>query len=183
MQNLADSQVATFSGTSLPTRNTGDPSITFAGGGSLNSYLTAGTDLAFDQLPINQLTIVAKIYINTLAAAGIAEKNDGNNDSGFVFAWDSNGALRLTIVRSGLTCVSARSPAPSLSAKWVQVAFTWDGTVVTAAAAHLFVNGTEPAKAFANDGAGRLDGPTQRTTRSASATRALIPWLGPLRER
>jgi hypothetical protein len=38
----------------------------------------------------------------------------------------------------------------------VQVAFTWDGTVGTAAAAHLFVNGTEQSKASSANGSGTI---------------------------
>jgi hypothetical protein len=38
----------------------------------------------------------------------------------------------------------------------VQVAFTWDGTVGTAAGAHLFVNGVEQAKVSSSDGSGTL---------------------------
>src|SRR5882724_10043657 len=40
--------------------------------------------------------------------------------------------------------------------QWMQVAFTWDGTVGTAAAAHLFINGEEKAKPTAGDGSGFL---------------------------
>jgi hypothetical protein len=54
------------------------------GGGNLNSYLNAGTDLAFDQLPTSKITLVAKVYVNAVAAGEIAEKNDGNTLAGFI---------------------------------------------------------------------------------------------------
>src|SRR6202040_2066036 len=76
--NLADGQSASFSGSSLPTWNTSDPSVVFGGGASQNSYLDAGSDPAFDALTTNKMTVVAKVYVATLAAAGICEKNDGN---------------------------------------------------------------------------------------------------------
>ena len=63
-QNLVDGQVAQFSGVNLPGWNTFDPSIVFLSGGSLNSFLNAGTDSIFDQLTTNQMTVVAKIYVN-----------------------------------------------------------------------------------------------------------------------
>jgi len=36
------------------------------------------------------------------------------------------------------------------------VAFTWDGTVGTAAAAHLYINGSEQTKASSADGGGTI---------------------------
>src|SRR6202022_120940 len=48
--NVVDGRrVANFSGASLPTWNTTDPSIIFNGGISLNSYADAGTVLGFDK--------------------------------------------------------------------------------------------------------------------------------------
>ena len=41
-QNLVDSQVANFSGSSTPSWNTSDPSIVFNGGNSLSSYSGRG---------------------------------------------------------------------------------------------------------------------------------------------
>jgi hypothetical protein len=61
-----DGQTATFSGTNLPTWNTTDPSISLSGGVSLNSFLNAGTDLNFDQLTPNKMTVVAKVFVNVL---------------------------------------------------------------------------------------------------------------------
>jgi YD repeat-containing protein len=156
-ENLVDSQTASFSGTQSPTWNTSDPSVVFNGGASLNSYLNAGTDSIFDQLPTNQVTVVAKVYVNTLAAGGVAEKNDGNTtDSGFVFGWDSSGALHLTFEKSTLNMRAVSANGAIAAGQWIQVAFTWDGTVGTSSAAHLFVNGVEQTKVTAVDGSGTL---------------------------
>jgi len=156
-KNLVDNQTASFSGTSLPTWNTGDPSIVFNGGSSLNSYLNAGTDSNFDQMPNNKITILAKVYVTTLAAGGVAEKNDGNSiDSGFVFGWDGSGALRLTVEKSAADMRVATATGAVTTGQWMQVAFTWDGTVGTAAAAHLYVNGSEQTKASSADGGGTI---------------------------
>ncbi len=155
--NLSDSQTASFSGTSTPTWNTSDPSVVFGGGGSLNSYLNAGTDSAFDQMPTSRITVVSKVYVSTLAAAGVAEKNDGNTiNSGFVFGWDANGALKLTVEKGTSNMRVATANSAIATGHWVQVAFTWDGTVGTGAVAHLFINGIEQAKASSADGSGTL---------------------------
>jgi YD repeat-containing protein len=155
--NLVDSQTASFSGTSAPTWNTTDPSIAFGGGSSLNSYLNAGTDLNFDQLPTSRITIVAKIYVSSLAASGICEKNDNNTiDSGFTFGFTSGGSMELSVEKSlfPMSVDSIGQVVPS--GAWVQLAFTWDGTVGTAAAAHLFVNGQEQTIRNFTNGAGTL---------------------------
>ena len=155
--NLANMQTASFSGGSTPTWNTSDPSVVFNGGSSLNSYLNAGTDSIFDQLPNNQLTVVAKVYVNTLAAAGIAEKNDGNTiNSGFVFGWDSSGAVKFTIEKSTTNMRVATGTGLITTGHWIQVAVTWDGTVGSAASAHLFINGTEQGKATSDNGSGSI---------------------------
>jgi len=141
--NLVDFQSATFAGASLPTWNLADPSVVFNGGASLNSYLNAGTDLTFDKLPTSQMTVVAKVYVNApLTAAGVVEKNDGNSiDSGFVFGWDAGGALRLTVEKSGGDMRAGTTAGAIVAGQWMQVAFTWDGTVgTTTASAHLFSN-------------------------------------------
>jgi hypothetical protein len=141
----------------VPTWNTSDPSIVFNGGGSLASYVNAGTDSTFDQLPTSTMTVVAKVYVSTVAGAGVCEKNDGNTiNSGFVFGWDNAGALKLTVEKSSTNMRVATASSTITTGKWLQVAFTWDGTVGTAATAHLFVNGTEIAKASSADGSGTL---------------------------
>jgi uncharacterized protein (TIGR03437 family) len=155
-QNLVDGQQASFAGAAIPTWNTSDPSITFNGGGYLNSYLNAGTDLIFDKLPTSQFTIVAKVFVNALTAAGIAEKNDQNAADGFLFGFDQNGALHLTVEKSGQDMRVISTGGAVAAGQWAQLAVTWDGSVATAAVAHVYVNGTELAKPTAIDGVGTL---------------------------
>ena len=154
--NLVDGQTAAFAGAAAPTWNTSDPSIVFAGGSAANSFLNAGTDLTFDRLPVSKVTIVAKVYLNTLTAAGICEKNDGNSADGFLFGIDANGAIRFTVEKpdANMRVVSNAGTVPV--GQWVQVGVTWDGGVGTAATAHLFLNGTEQTKATNGDGVGTL---------------------------
>lgn len=158
--NIVDGQGAGFSGPSFPSWNTSDPSLAFNGGGSLNSYLNAGADLAFDKLPVGKMTIAAKVFVgaNALAAGGICEKNDGNasNGDGFLFGWDSFGTLRFTIERSqqNMRVYTASGSVPT--GRWTQVAVTWDGTVGGAASAHVFVDGVEQAKTTSQDGSGTM---------------------------
>lgn len=123
--NLVDGQPANFAGPSLPMWAP-DPSINFNGGGPQNSYLDAGPDAIFDGLTTGPMTVVAKVNRNpTAAAAGICEKNDEiNSDSGFLFGWDSNGALALTVQRGGSNLRVAGGVVPGN--QWVRVAFTWD---------------------------------------------------------
>jgi hypothetical protein len=64
--NLVNGQPANFSGGVPPSWKVGDPSISFNGGPSLNSYLDAGTGLNFDQLTVSKMTIIAKIYVNSV---------------------------------------------------------------------------------------------------------------------
>lgn len=156
-KDLVDSQLANFAGTAPPTWWTSDPSILFQGGGSLNSYLDAGTDLNFDQLTPGKVTVVAKVFVTSANGGGIAEKNDGDDvDSGFAFGIDSTGALRLTVEKSNAN-MQVGSPAGTiLSDQWMQLAFTWDGTVGTAASAHLYLNGVEQSKTLSVDGSGTI---------------------------
>ncbi|HEY3929984.1 MAG TPA: alkaline phosphatase family protein [Candidatus Koribacter sp.] len=154
--NLADGNIANFAGTQPPTWYSGDHTLGFQGGASLNSYLDAGTDLAFDQMPTSQITLVAKVLASTIAPAGIAEKEDGNHSSGFLFGWNPYGALRLTVEKSTGDMRVATGAGVIPAGKWVQVAFTWDGTVGSASAAHLFINGIEQAKAVSSDGSGKI---------------------------
>lgn len=158
-QNLADGQMATLSGTSVPTWNTADPSIVFNGDASLGSYLNAGTDLAFDQLPVSKMTLVGKMYVNTLASGGgLAEKNDGGSSAGFEFGWDNTGALVFGLGMPGTNMRAATMSGTIQAGQWVQVAVTWDGTSGTAAAAnvHIFLNGVEQNKTSTTDGTGTL---------------------------
>jgi len=160
--NLFGNQTANFAGTATPTWNAADPSILFNGGprflgnGQLgpDSYLNAGTGLAFDQLTVSKMTVVAKVFvtIGTLPGGGIAEKNDGNTGgSGFSFGWDVNGALGLVVEAATLNMRVQTAGGLLPSGQWIQVACTWDGTVGNAAAAHLYVNGVEQSKANSAD--------------------------------
>jgi uncharacterized protein (TIGR03437 family) len=162
-QNLVDGKPAKFMGAAPPTWNTADPASVFNGGGSENSYMTpdqepSGTnpDSNFDKLPTSKVTVVAKIYVNAQQAGGICEKNDANAHDGFVFALDPNGALRLIIERSVANMRAVTAGGAVTPGRWVQVAFTWDGTVGGAGSAHLYVDGAEQNKVTANDGAGTL---------------------------
>jgi len=155
-KNLVNAAVATFSGAGLPVWDATGPSVVFNGGPSLNSYLNAGTDLTFDQLPNNKMTVVARVYVTTVAAAGVCEKNDNNINSGFLFGWDSSGALRLTVEKSSRNMRVSAASGTIVSQQWMQLAYTWDGTVANASAAHLFLNGVELAKTSSTDGSGTL---------------------------
>ena len=156
-KNLATNGTATFAGASAPGWNTADPSVQFRGGAPGNSFLNAGTDAAFDRMPTGKFTIVAKINASDLTAPlGIGEKSDGNNVDGFIFGLQRNGNLMLTVEKSN-TDMRVRASGDAVRAgQWVQVAVTWDGTVGTAEAAHLYVNGVEQAKSISNGGSGTL---------------------------
>jgi hypothetical protein len=160
--NLVDGQKANFFGAAPATWNIQDPSIVFNGGGSLNSYLDAGTDTNFDQLPISQISVVAKVNVNTVAAAGVCEKNDDNTapaDSGFLFGWDGTGSLQLSVEMAGGNMRAVTVGGIVQSGQWMQVAFTWDGTGGDSSpetAAHLFLNGAEPTRAPGQNGNGHL---------------------------
>lgn len=161
-KNLVDKQPANHSGPVPPTWKIADPSVVFHGGAPLNSFLDGGIDPAFNDLPTNDITIVAYVNLQARAAGGICEKNDGNpppvSDSGFVFGVDGNGALRLTVELS-VTNMTIAAGALGLN-QWTQVAFTWRGTVgndAPASAAALFVNYVPQAPATAVNGSGTLD--------------------------
>src|SRR5262249_53576923 len=84
-KNVVDGQVATFAGTNSPSWNTLDPSVVLNGTTtSLSSYLDAGTDLNFDQMPNNKMTVVAKVFLNSMQAGGFVQKTDSNT-CGFEF--------------------------------------------------------------------------------------------------
>ena len=157
-KNLVDGQLATLSGASPPAFNASDPSILFKGGAALNSYLNAGTDPIFDKLPVSQMTIVARVFANTVTAAGICEKDDGNSADGIVFGSNgTGGGLQLTVEMSDRN-MRVQSVGAITAGKWIQVAVTWDGSKGTgnAADAHLFANGVELAKVVNNSGSGTL---------------------------
>ena len=148
-RNLVDMTTANPAGGAPPFWEVTDPSIVFHGGPSLNSYLDAGVDLLFNDMPTSKITIVAKVLANALIAGGICEKNDGkppNSDSGFIFAMNNTGALRVTVE---LTNNSMRitTGAVVVVDQWMRLAFTWDGTqynsetaTAPAATATIYVN-------------------------------------------
>ena len=159
--NIVDGQLATFSSGANPATppvwNTTDPSVVFKGmaSSSLSSYLDAGTDLNFDQLTPNKMTVVAKVFLSSVTTGGIAEKTD-DLSSGFTFGLDNTGALTAWVLKSSAGMRVTTAAGALTSGQWVQVAFTWDGTVGTAAAAHIYVNGVEQTKVTTQDGSGTI---------------------------
>jgi hypothetical protein len=149
-RNVVDGQLAAFSGQSAP-KWTSDPSIAFGGGATGNSYLDAGSGLAFDQLPVGKMTIVAKVWMDKCAAGGIAQKGAVESD-GFVFSVDSSCALRFRVNTTyGRNFYEDSGTVGSAfgTGKWAQVAVTWDGsTGASAANAHFYVNGVEVGKNY-----------------------------------
>lgn len=150
-----------------PTWVLSDPSIWFHGGPSLTSFLDAGIDGPFDNMPTSKITIVAKVLLDG-GAGGICEKNDGEQgtkDSGFRFDVTNNSALRFIVELNPTNMVIQSSDNALPLQAWVQVAFTWDGTQSTtqnpgpSSAAGLYINGAlqPPNAAATNNGAGTLD--------------------------
>jgi hypothetical protein len=128
-KNLVDTATANPAGTQPPTWQVADPSIQFNGGGSLNSYLNAGVDIAFNDMPTSMITIVAKVFVDALTQGGIYEKNDGkppNSDSGFIFALTPAGALHVKVECSTRSMVLETTGVVAMG-QWMQLAFTWDG--------------------------------------------------------
>ena len=78
------------------------------------------------------------------------------DDAGFAFGIESNGTLRLTMIRSSTNLRVATTSGLVTSGRWMQLAFTWDGTVGTAAAGKLFIDGVEQVKATSADGSGTI---------------------------
>jgi concanavalin A-like lectin/glucanase superfamily protein len=166
--NIVDGTPATHAGCVPPTWVLGDPSIWFHGGPSLTSYLNAGVDAAFDNMPTSKITIVARVLLDA-GPGGICEKNDGEQgmkDSGFRFDVTSKGALRFIVELNPTNMVIQSSDNAVPVQQWVQAAFTWDGTQSTtqnpgpASAAGLYVNGAlqPPNTSETNNGSGILDG-------------------------
>jgi Concanavalin A-like lectin/glucanases superfamily len=164
--NIKDAIPVTPSGAIPPTWVLADPSINFYGGAPLASYLDAGVDGAFDNMPTSQISIVAKVFLNSTTPPvpeAICEKNDdnmGSQDSGFLFGVTNTLALRFIVELSitNMKIQSADNQVPQN--QWVQVAFTWDGTQSTgpASAAALYVNGVLQTPASETNGNGILDG-------------------------
>jgi RHS repeat-associated protein len=156
-KNVVDGQPGNFSGTRPPSWNSAEPSIVFNGGVSNSSYLDAGTGLNFDRLPNSKMTVVAKIFVNTVAGAGIAQKLNQNAGSGFLFDITSQGQMRMQILRTSIPVQIISQPGTITSGQWMQVALTWDGTIGTAAAAHFYLNGNLLSPSSSIDGGGTLD--------------------------
>jgi hypothetical protein len=150
-KNTVDNQTANLLGATPAHWNTTDPSIVFEGAGASNSYVDAGTDLAFDQLPTQKMTVVTKVWVNAVQPAGIVQKAD-LFQSGFAFSWDASGALQLKVL-GFFNMVAATAGNVIVPGQWVQVAFTWDGTQGgLASAAHFYVNGIEQTILTAQNG-------------------------------
>jgi len=157
-KNVVNGQLANFSGSNPPTWNAVDPSTVFHGGANFNtSYLDAGTGLTFDRLPNSRMTVVAKIFVNTVAGAGIAQKINSSVGSGFIFDITSQGQLRTQILKTSIPVQLISQPGTITSGQWMQVALTWDGTIGTGAAAHLYLNGNLLSPSSSADGSGTLD--------------------------
>jgi hypothetical protein len=169
--NLVDLAMANPAGNAAPTWEAADPSIVFHGGGSLNSYLDAGVDLLFNNMPTDKITIVAKVLVSALFTGGICEKNDGkppNSDSGFIFAITNTGALHVKVELSTQSMVLETNAGVVAVGQWMQLAFTWDGTQYNAgtktapsASAAIFVNQSNQAGNLnamtTHNGTGTLD--------------------------
>ena len=152
--NLVTGSAATFAGSTLPTWNATDPSVVFGGGTAGVSYVNAGTDLALDALPINSLTVAAKVWVNTVAAGVIAAKSVGNayfGAHGFVFGWDANGALRLQLGKQYTNLTASTLTGALTSGRWMQVAVTWDPATT---AVRFFIDGVEQPNISVGGGSG-----------------------------
>jgi hypothetical protein len=181
--NIVDGRTAIPTGgapNQAPTWVVADPSIQFNGGASLNSYLNAGVDMSFNDMPTSMITIVAKVFIATIAQGGFCEKNDGkppNSDSGFIFALTGNGAIHIKVECSTRSMVLETNANSVPTNRWIQVAFTWDGTQYDAAtqiapnsACSIFIDAQNQSgninAANSHNGTGTLD--TTKLSNSAN---------------
>jgi hypothetical protein len=129
--NLVDGVTANPNGGAPPTWQVADPSIQFNGGASLNSYLDAGVDTLFNDMPTSMISIVASVFVTAVANGGVCEKNDNkppNSDSGFIFALTNTGALHVKVELSTQSMVLETNGGVVTAGQWMQLAFTWDGT-------------------------------------------------------
>src|SRR5262249_31837520 len=123
--NVVNGQAAVFSGTTLPTWNSADPSISFPGGAYLTSYLSASSDSSFDQLTPGAITIVAKIYVPLVSAnMGIVEKLD--NNGGLSIGFSSSWLLTASVCVSGRKIIFQNGNGAIVPGRWIQVAFVSD---------------------------------------------------------
>jgi Fibronectin type III domain len=77
-RSLVDGATASPNGGAPPTWQVADPSIQFNGGASLNSYLDAGVDALFDDMPTSMISIVASVFVTTVANGGVARRTITN---------------------------------------------------------------------------------------------------------
>ena len=195
--NLVDGVTANQNGAAPPTWQVADPSIQFNGGASLNSYLDAGVDALFHDMPTSMITIVAKVFVTAVANGGICEKNDDkppNSDSGFIFVLTNTGALHVKVELSTQSMVLETNGGVVTAGQWMQLAFTWDGTQYNAvtqtapsAAAAIFVNQTNQVNNLnavaTHNGTGTLDTTRISNTRSFRIGNAAYDFAGSLNGR
>jgi hypothetical protein len=195
--NLVDGVTANQNGAAPPTWQAADPSIQFNGGASLNSYLDAGVDALFHDMPTSMITIVAKVFVTAVANGGICEKNDDkppNSDSGFIFVLTNTGALHVKVELSTQSMVLETNGGVVTAGQWMQLAFTWDGTQYNAvtqtapsAAAAIFVNQTNQVNNLnavaTHNGTGTLDTTRISNTRSFRIGNAAYDFAGSLNGR
>jgi hypothetical protein len=193
-RNLVDGATASPNGGAPPTWQVADPSIQFNGGASLNSYLDAGVDALFDDMPTSMISIVASVFVTTVANGGICEKNDDkppNSDSGFIFALTNTGALHVKVELSTQSMVLETNGGVVTAGQWMQLAFTWDGTqynagtqTASSAAAAIFVNQANQAgnlnAGATHNGTGTLDTTKISNTRSFRIGNAAYDFAGSL---
>ncbi len=195
--NLVDEVTANPNGAAQPTWQVADPSIQFNGGASLNSFLDAGVDTLFNDMPTSMITIVAKVFVTAVANGGICEKNDDkptNSDSGFIFALTSTGALHVKVELSTKSMVLETNGGIVTAGQWMQLAFIWDGTqynagtqTAPAAAAAIFVNQINQVNNLnagaTHNGTGTLDTTRISNTRSFRIGNAAYDFAGSLNGR
>ncbi len=195
-RNLVDGTTASPVGNAPPTWQVADPSIQFNGGASLNSYLDAGVDTLFNDMPTSMIAIVASVFVTALSNGGICEKNDDkppNSDSGFIFALTNTGALHVKVELSTQSMVLETNNVVT-AGQWMQLAFMWDGTQYNAgtqtapsAAAAIFVNQTNQVSNLnagaTRDGHGTLDTTRISNTRSFRIGNAAYDFAGSLNGR
>jgi hypothetical protein len=161
------------------------PCLVFHGGGSQNSFLDDAVppSASFDQLSIRQISIVAKVFINPpLKAAGVCEKTDGVElNNGFVFGWSNAGAMNLAIENSATVLRVRTADATVETGRWLQLAFTWDGTGLGAAVpedAQFYLDAVKQANIASSQGApGGTDVPSQPFRIGNGST---VPMVGSL---
>src|SRR5258708_3913844 len=77
-------------------------------------------------------------------------------NSEFMFGFDWSSDLYFLVEQGDYGMVVGSDDGMIPTGQWVQVAATWDGTVGTAVAVHLFINAQEVSKPYSYDGSGTL---------------------------